>query len=103
MNIDQLKQGINQALLNQVDQFCMALTEIDDQLIPITDSLKDYLSEGKRFRSLFSILGFLGADGKLTPNIYKAAAALEFLQASALIHDDLMDGSDTASWQASYA
>ena len=95
MNIDQLRQGVNQALDSQLTQYCATISEIDDQLIPIANSLKDYLSEGKRFRPLFSLLGFIGADGQLSPNVYTAAAALEFLQASALIHDDLMDGSDT--------
>ena len=95
MNIDQLRQGVNQALDLQVNKYCATIAEIDDQLIPIANSLKDYLSEGKRFRPLFSLLGFIGANGQISPNVYKAAAALEFLQASALIHDDLMDGSDT--------
>ena len=95
MNIDQLRQGISGALFKQVESYSAAIKEIDDQLNPIAESLKVYLSDGKRFRPIFSLLGFLGAGGKLTPKIYEAAAALEFLQASALIHDDLMDGSDT--------
>ena len=95
MNIDQLRQGVNQALDSQLTQYCATISEIDDQLIPIANSLKDYLSEGKRFRPLFSLIGFIGAHGQMSLNVYKAAAALEFLQASALIHDDLMDGSDT--------
>ena len=95
MNIDQLRQGVNTALLKQVGSNCAVISEIDDQLIPIANSLKDYLSEGKRFRPIFSLLGYLGANGQLTDSVYEAASALEFLQASALIHDDLMDGSDT--------
>jgi geranylgeranyl diphosphate synthase type I len=95
MNIDQLRQGINKALATQVNSYCATISEIDDQLIPIAESLKVYLSDGKRFRSIFSLLGFLGTGAQLNPKIYEAAAALEFLQASALIHDDLMDGSDT--------
>lgn len=95
MNIDQLRESVNQALKKQVDHNCMLISEIDDQLVPIANSLKNYLLEGKRFRALFALIGFIGANGKLTPQVYEAAAALEFLQASALIHDDLMDGSDT--------
>ncbi len=95
MNIDQLRQGVNQALKSEVAHNCLLISEIDDQLVPIANSLQSYLSEGKRFRPLFSIIGFLGAAGVLTPQVYQAAASLEFLQASALIHDDLMDGSDT--------
>ena len=95
MNINQLREGINQALLQQINKNAAVISEIDDQLIPIANSLKDYLAEGKRFRPVFSLLGYLGANGELNNSVYKAAAALEFLQASALIHDDLMDGSDT--------
>jgi geranylgeranyl diphosphate synthase type I len=95
MNIDQLRQGVNQALKSEVAHNCLLISEIDDQLVPIANSLQSYLSEGKRFRPLFALIGFLGANGKLTPQVYQAAASLEFLQASALIHDDLMDGSDT--------
>lgn len=95
MNINQLREGINQALLQQINKNAAVISEIDNQLIPIANSLKDYLAEGKRFRPIFSLLGFLGANGELNTTVYKAASALEFLQASALIHDDLMDGSDT--------
>ena len=95
MNINQLREGINQALLQQINNYSSVISEIDDQLIPIANSLKDYLAEGKRFRPIFSLIGFLGANGELNTSVYKAASALEFLQASALIHDDLMDGSDT--------
>ena len=95
MNIEQLRQGINQALIRQVDSYCASISEIDEQLIPIANSLKIYLSDGKRFRSIFALLGYAATGTNLNPKIYEAAAALEFLQASALIHDDLMDGSDT--------
>ena len=95
MNINQLRQGIDSALTSQVNKYCATISEIDDQLTPIARSLKDYLAEGKRFRPLFSLIGYLGANGDLNEQVYQAAASLEFLQASALIHDDLMDGSDT--------
>ena len=95
MNIEELKSGVNVALSNQVSEFCSELIEIDGKLNLIADSLTEYLSEGKRFRPLFALIGYLGTDSKVTNEIYKAAASLEFLQACALIHDDLMDGSDT--------
>ena len=95
MNIDQLRNQIDQNLSNLVDKYCAELIEVDPQLTQVADALKDYLTEGKRFRSIFALIGYLGAGGELKSEIYRAAAALEFLQASALIHDDLMDGSDT--------
>lgn len=95
MNISQLTAEINQTLTAQITEFCQELNQIDDQLISISSSLSDYLETGKRFRPIFALLGFLGTGGNLTPEIYRAATALEFLQGSALIHDDLMDSSDT--------
>lgn len=95
MNIDQLRSGVNQALDKQLTEYCASISSIDDQLIPIANSLKDYLSEGKRFRPIFVLIGYLGAHGKINEQVFAAASSLEFLQASALIHDDLMDGSDT--------
>lgn len=95
MTIEQITNEINIALRDQVQELTAQINEIDDQLIQVSNSLSDYLSEGKRFRALFAVLGFLGADGKSSSEMYRAVCALELLQASALIHDDLMDGSDT--------
>ena len=95
MNIEQLRNQIDQELSILVEKFCAELIELDPQLTQVAEALKDYLAEGKRFRSIFALIGYLGAGGELKPEIYRAAASLEFLQSSALIHDDLMDGSDT--------
>ncbi|MBM0237394.1 polyprenyl synthetase family protein [Micromonospora sp. ATA32] len=56
------------------------------------------LAGGKRLRPLFCYYGWRGAGGgdaggERTP-IVVAAAALELLHAFALIHDDILDGSD---------
>lgn len=72
------------------------LTSIASELIPVCDALEDYLLEGgKRLRPLFAYAGFI-STGR-TPDVHaiRAMASLELLQACALIHDDLMDGSDT--------
>ena len=100
MNIEQITKEINLALRHQVQGLTAQINEIDEQLILVSDSLSDYLSEGKRFRALFAVLGFLGADGKLSSEIFRAVSALELLQASALIHDDLIDDSDTRRGKA---
>lgn len=56
----------------------------------------EFIAGGKRLRPQFSYAGWLVAGGRPgDPDIITAAAALEWLQASALVHDDLMDGSDT--------
>lgn len=56
----------------------------------------EFIAGGKRLRPQFSYAGWLVAGGEPgDPGMISAAAALEWLQASALVHDDLMDGSDT--------
>ncbi|GAA4973686.1 polyprenyl synthetase family protein [Actinoplanes utahensis] len=52
------------------------------------------LSGGKRLRPMFCYWGWRGAGGADTDAIVTAAAALELFHAFALIHDDIMDGSE---------
>ena len=53
------------------------------------------MDSGKRLRPLFAFAGLIAAQGTLGKPELRAMASLELLQACALIHDDLMDGSDT--------
>ncbi|MCW2748472.1 MAG: polyprenyl synthetase [Nocardioidaceae bacterium] len=72
------------------------LEPLGPDLEPLFDVAAAYVEGGKRIRPLFCIGGWLAAGGDpAAPGIIQAAAALEWLQASALVHDDLMDGSDT--------
>ena len=59
------------------------------------EAVSDLLSGGKRLRPAFCWWGYRGAGGADTEEALRAAASLEVLQACALIHDDVMDGSDT--------
>jgi geranylgeranyl diphosphate synthase type I len=72
------------------------LDAISIDLAPVADTLEAFLLDGgKRLRPAFAYWGWRGAGGEDSEAIVAAAAALEWLQASALIHDDVMDGSDT--------
>ena len=72
------------------------LNSISADLSPVSDSLTSFLLDsGKRLRPLFAYAGFAAAGGSIEKSATRAMAALELLQACALIHDDLMDGSDT--------
>jgi geranylgeranyl diphosphate synthase type I len=72
------------------------LNTISTELSPVSDVLTAFLLDsGKRLRPLFAYAGFVAAGGALEKPVVRAMAALELLQACALIHDDLMDGSDT--------
>ena len=66
--------------------------DVDD----LADAAASFVAGGKRLRPQFCFAGWLVAGGRADdPAIVPAAAALEWLQGSALVHDDLMDGSDT--------
>jgi geranylgeranyl diphosphate synthase type I len=72
------------------------LADISPDLVPFVDAAIDFVAGGKRLRPLFCRAGWLIAGGE--PDLVgfdDAAASLEWLQGSALAHDDLMDGSDT--------
>ncbi len=97
------------------------LAGIDASLLPCIDAITECVAGGKRLRAAFCYWGWRaagGADGSAPDGsapdgsapdgraqndrapagsgpLITAAAALELLQASALVHDDVMDDSDT--------
>ncbi|MHB1164677.1 MAG: polyprenyl synthetase family protein [Candidatus Nanopelagicales bacterium] len=73
------------------------LAGVSDDLAAMVEALTALLAGGKRLRPAFCYWGWRGAAGPagLDDAALRAASSLEFLQACALIHDDVMDGSDT--------
>ena len=78
-----------------------ALAAVSPDLGPLMATVTELLRGGKRLRSAFCYWGWRGAAGADDPEgvdeepIVRVAAALEMFQAAALLHDDVMDGSDT--------
>jgi geranylgeranyl diphosphate synthase type I len=67
-----------------------------DAADPLTALRAFVIEGGKRLRPAFCYWGFIGAGGDPDDErIFAAGAAFELLQAFALIHDDVMDGSAT--------
>jgi geranylgeranyl diphosphate synthase, type I len=65
-------------------------------LAPVLEAARVLLlGSGKRLRPAFAYWGYRGAGGADRADVVAAVSALELVQASALIHDDVMDGSDT--------
>jgi geranylgeranyl diphosphate synthase type I len=75
---------------------------LDDTLLDPLRSLRTFvLDGGKRLRPAFCHWGFVGAGGdRHDGRIVEAGAAFELLQAFALVHDDVMDGSATRRGRA---
>jgi geranylgeranyl diphosphate synthase type I len=70
--------------------------ELAGELLEPMATLSDFvLGGGKRLRPAFCYWAFVGAGGDPEdPRVVDAGAALEMLHTFALLHDDVMDGSD---------
>jgi geranylgeranyl diphosphate synthase type I len=85
------------------------LAAIAPELEPFGGFARDLLAGGKRFRALFCYWGWQSVRSLVDPldplptddrsseldAVVQACTALEFFHAAALVHDDLMDNSDT--------
>src|SRR5579875_1434520 len=77
------------------------LAALSPELTACADAIADLLAGGKRLRAAFCYWGWRACGGADVPAIFAAAASLELLHASALVHDDVMDASDTRRGQPS--
>ncbi|MDD2857878.1 MAG: polyprenyl synthetase family protein [Candidatus Nanopelagicales bacterium] len=94
------RASVQAAVDTVISDEAAGLRTISPDLVPLTDALGALMRGGKRFRPAFCYWGWRASatDDDLRmhePAVLEAASALEFLQACALIHDDVMDGSDT--------
>ena len=92
---------VDRALQTFASQQSGVLLAAGEALRPGAESIAGLLASGKRLRPAFCYWGWRGAGGPDCPEIINAAAALELLHAGALVHDDLMDASDTRRGQPS--
>jgi len=93
--LTQVRDRVDSALRAFAGQQRAVLSSAGDELLPGIEAITGLLAGGKRLRPAFCYWGWRGAGGPDGPEIINAAAALELLHASALVHDDLMDASDT--------
>ncbi len=99
--VDLVQENIDSYLAARTPQ----LTEIAPELAPFVDFSRQFLAGGKRFRALFCYWGWqsvvaddLFDDAPSSDSfdaVILASTALEVFHAAALVHDDIMDNSDT--------
>ncbi len=92
----EFRTRIDHTLAEFVERQRGTFAAMGPDLDAVADAAEAFVAGGKRLRPQFCLAGWLVAGGDVDdPAIVDAAASLEWLQASALVHDDLMDGSDT--------
>ena len=91
------RASVQSALLTFVGDQQAALQPLGEDAQRLVDAARESVLGGKRLRAAFCYWGFRSVSAEVTdePALLRAAAALELLHASALVHDDYMDSSDT--------
>jgi geranylgeranyl diphosphate synthase type I len=96
LNLSELRHQINGALSEFTSSREQELNAIGAELSPVSKAMTEFINDGgKRFRPLFACLGYMASGLELRKEVIKACTALELVHVCALIHDDVMDGSDT--------
>lgn len=76
-----------------------SLSHMGDEAEVFIEQTRTFLTGGKRFRAICTLVGFASATapegGPDETNAIDVAVGLEFFHAAALVHDDIMDRSDT--------
>lgn len=92
----ELGRRVTSALACFLDDKDADLRLISPDLEPVAQAVQAFvLDGGKRLRPAFAYWGWRAAGGGDGEGIVRAAASLELLQGCALIHDDLIDASET--------
>jgi|CZKT01.1.fsa_nt_gi geranylgeranyl diphosphate synthase type I len=90
-----VRDQVGRALDDFLDRQRPVLAAISGELLPWLEAIMELLAGGKRLRPAFCYWGWRATGAPDCPEIITAAAGLELLHASALVHDDVMDASDT--------
>jgi geranylgeranyl diphosphate synthase type I len=96
VDLADLRQRVDRALAGFLARQRTRMAAIDPATARVAEVLQTFvLGGGKRLRPAFAYWGYRGAGGADTEQVVATVAALELVHASALIHDDVMDESDT--------
>jgi len=90
---------IGQRLENEINNYIKDIDKLYslNKVSPfLSKNIKDFiLRAGKRARPILFVAGYLGFAKKHAPGLYRSALSIELLHNFMLIHDDIIDKSDT--------
>lgn len=92
---EDLRNRVQAVVDATLEQQRAVLAELGDELVWLVDDIAALLGGGKRLRAGFLYWGYRAAGGVDSDALVRLATAMEFFQAGALVHDDVMDDSDT--------
>jgi len=96
LDLGSIRVEINNALAEFIQSGKEYLGNIGPELDPVSEEIENFLlNSGKRLRPIFAYAGFIATGETPSLEIVKACASLELIHVCALIHDDVMDNSDT--------
>jgi len=93
----ELRAAVGAELTGFLDAHGDALAELGPEVGELVALARAFTTGGKRLRPAFCCWGYLAAAGGtlVPPPVLRAASSLDLLHVSALVHDDVMDGSGT--------
>lgn len=99
LDVDDLRARVQTAIDAQLTAQRAVLAPVGAASDPLLDAATGLLRGGKRLRAAFFYWAYRAAGGQDSTALIRAATAMEMFQAAALIHDDVMDDSDTRRGQ----
>lgn len=88
--------GVNAVLASYLDDRAASLARVGPELADLSGAARRIvLDGGKRLRPLFAYWGWRAVRDDVDASLVQAAASLELLHSCALVHDDLIDRSET--------
>ncbi len=95
LDLCDLRNRVQAAVDAEMEVQRAVLSPVGDELGPLVDAVVRLIAGGKRLRAGFLYWGYRASGRPDSDAVVRLAAAMEFFQAAALLHDDVMDGSDT--------
>jgi geranylgeranyl diphosphate synthase type I len=95
LDTSDLRARVQAVVDAEISAQARTLSEIGDELTPLVAAVGALLQGGKRLRAAFLYWGYRAGGGQDDEAAIRVATAMEFFQAAALLHDDVMDDSDT--------
>ncbi|WP_442910094.1 polyprenyl synthetase family protein [Knoellia sp. Soil729] len=90
-----LRTRVQTCIDEELQHQTVVLDELGPDVADLLDRVRALLAGGKRLRAAFLYWGHRAAGRPDSQALVRLASAMEFFQAAALIHDDVMDDSDT--------